>query len=255
MSSCSDDAEVLSGPGASTTSGAGSSAFDGRTFLSTEVVGHSLVDGTKVRLSFDGPTLSRNSGCNTTGSGYTMTDDRLRVVGEGFSTMMGCEPDLEAQDRWLEEFLTSGPSYSATGDELRLISGDVTVVLTADDTDAAPLVGTAWSLETITEDGTATSVPAGIEAPTIFIGEDAMAEIFTGCNTGGAAVGTSPSSGGQESLHFGALRTTKMACDEAAMELETTVLSVLDSDPAFTIEGDLLELTGEDGVSLIYRAG
>lgn len=255
MSSCSDDAEVLSGPGASTTGGAGSSAFDGRTYLSTEVVGHTLVDGTKIRLSFDGPTLSRNSGCNTTGSGYTLTDDRLRVVDDGFSTTMGCEADLEAQDQWLEEFLASGPNYSSGEDELRLTSGEVTVVLTADDTDAAPLIGTSWSLESITEGGAVTSVPAGVEVPTILIGEDAMAEIFTGCNTGGAAVGTSPSSGGQESLHFGGLRTTKMACDEAAMELEAAVLAVLDSGPAFTIEGDRLELTGGDDVTLIYRAG
>ncbi len=255
MAACSDDADVLSGQGAGTSTGDATSAeFDGRTFVSTDVTGHDLVDGTVVTLRFEGPTFSRNAGCNTTGSGYTVTDGHLRVVGEGFSTLIGCEQDLEEQDRWLQEFLEAGPAYELDGSDLELTSGGVTIELSAEGADDSPLVGTRWTLESITVDGSVSSVPDGTAAPTIFIGEDGMAELTTGCNTGGAGVGTSISEDGRDTLHFGALRTTKMACEDAAMELEATVLAVLDGGPAFVIEGDSLELTGPDGTTLTYRA-
>ena len=255
VTACSDDADVLSGPGGGTsTGGAASAELDGRTFVSTDVTGRDLVDGTHITLRFEGPTFSRNAGCNTSGSGYTVSDGRLRVVGEGFSTMMACEQALEEQDGWLQEFLDAGPDYTLDGSELQLTSGDVTIDLTSDGAEDSPLVGTRWTLESVTDGETVSSVPVGVNAPTIFIGEDGMAELTTGCNTGGAGVGTSISADGDDTLHFGALRTTKMACDEAAMELETPVASVLDSVPAFEIQGDSLELTSADGTTLTYRA-
>lgn len=257
VTACSDDADVLSGPGAGTSSGEGatSAEFDGRTFVSTDITGHELVDGTFVTLRFEGPTFSRNAGCNTTGSGYSVNGGHLRVVGEGFSTLIGCEQDLEEQDRWLQDFLAAGPAYELEGDELELTGGGVTIELSSQGDDDLPLVGTRWTLESVAVGGAVSSVPAGVSDPTIFIGEDGMAELTTGCNSGGAGVGTSISEDGRDTLNFGALRTTKMACDEAAMDLETTVLAVLDSGPAFLIDGDSLELTGPDGTTLIYRAG
>ena len=36
------------------------------------------------------------------------------------STEMACEPPLMAQDQWLSNFLTSGPTYTLDGDTLTL---------------------------------------------------------------------------------------------------------------------------------------
>ena len=116
--------------------------------------------------------------------------------------------------------------------------------------EALPLTGTLWMLNSTIQGDTASSLPAGSEPPTILIGEDAMAELFTGCNTGGASVAVT----GDEELSFGAIRLTKKMCDEAAMSLESTVLAVLESVPAFTITAERgLTLTAADGTGLEFR--
>ena len=251
VTACSDDADVTSGPGA-TSPGAGvaSEQLDGRTFRGADVTGHDLVGGTEVALTFQDGQLSANAGCNTSTGAFTLEGGVLRTEGERATTMMGCPPDLEAQDQWLAEFLSDGAEASLDGDVLTLTAGEVAMVLSAAGEDALPLTGTTWVLDSIIEGETASNVPAGSEPPTILIGEDAMAELFTGCNTGGASVAVT----GDDALSFGPIRLTKKMCDEAAMSLESTVLAVLESTPKFTITGERgLTLTAADGTALEFR--
>lgn len=100
----------------------------GRTFESTRVVGHDLVDGTTVRVGFDADRLSAKAGCNTIfGSaqwaGGVLETSRLA------STMMGCSPELLAQDAWLIGFLESGPTIALDGSTLTISDGTSTLVL------------------------------------------------------------------------------------------------------------------------------
>ena len=257
VAACSDDADVTSGPGA-TTPGAGvaSEQLDGRTFTSSEVAGHDLVEGTVISLTFDGARLSTNAGCNTASGTYRIADGVLQTDGEWATTMMGCTPELEAQDQWLAEFLADAPSISLDGEVLTLTGtdgGEVSITLESGGAEAAALIGTTWTLNSVLDGTSASSVPAGVEPPTLTIGEDGMAEVFTGCNRGSSAVGTTTTDRG-ELLTFSPVRLTKMACEPAAMELETTVLTVLDAQPAFEIVGDQLTLTAPDGTALEYRA-
>ena len=257
VTACSDDADVTSGPGA-TSPGAGvaSAQLDGRTFSGTDVIGHDLVAGTAVTLTFEPDRLSANAGCNTSSGAYTLDGAVLRTEGEWATTLMGCTPELEAQDQWLARFLSDGADVVLDGDDLTLTStggGDVTMVLTSGDSGAAPLTGTTWMLNTIIDGETASSVPVGVEQPTLRIGEDGMAELFAGCNRGGAAVGTTTTEQG-EALTFGPLRLTRMACGDEAMAVETAVLAVLESDPLFTLGADRgLTLTAADGTGLEFR--
>lgn len=257
MTACSDDPNVMSGPGA-TSPGAGvaSEQLDGRTFTSTEVTGHELVEGTTVTLTFEDGRLGANAGCNTSSSAYRIEDGVLRLDGEGMTTLMGCPPELESQDQWLAAFLRDGPEVALRAEVLTLTSaggGDVSMDLTEGSAGSAALVGTTWMLQSVIDGGTATSVAAGVEPPTLTIGEDGMAELFAGCNRGGAAVGTTTTEQG-EALTFGPIRLTKMACGDDALAIEATVLSVLESDPAFTITADqALTLTAADGTGLEFR--
>lgn len=258
MAACGDDPDVISGPGA-TSPGAGVSSdqLDGRSFTGTDVVGHALVDGTAVTLTFEDGRLSTNAGCNTSSGAYRIDDGVLLLEGDQATTLIGCEAALEAQDRWLGQFLADGPAVELVDDQLTLTSadgGDVTMTLTSGSADQARLVGPTWRLNSIIEGETASSVPAGVEQPTLRIGEDGMAELFTGCNRGGAAAGTTMTEERGELLTFGPIRLTKMACGEDAMALEATVLAVLESDPAMTITADGLVLTAPDGTGLDFRA-
>ncbi|MFK5635842.1 META domain-containing protein [Ornithinimicrobium sp. LYQ103] len=100
----------------------------GREFTSTEVRGHSLVDGTSVRLTFDETAVSAQAGCNTIFGGASWGDGVLTSDGPLAMTMMGCDEDLAAQDQWLSDFLASEPSIALDGGTLVL--GDDTEGIT-----------------------------------------------------------------------------------------------------------------------------
>jgi len=225
-------------------------ALDGRSFVSTDVAGHQLVAGSQVRLAFDGDQLRASGGCNSM-SGPFAFEGRILEVSDMASTMMACEPDLMAQDEWLSGFLTSGPIVDLDDDTLTLGAGSVAITL-VDETvadPARPLVGTMWVLDGIVATEAVSSVPTDVDPPTLQMAEDGQAAVFTGCNRGGASVGTNGAT-----LSFGPMRMTKMACPGSAQAVETSVLTVLSDDVTFAIDGDQLTLTrGDQG--LVYRAG
>lgn len=91
----------------------------GRTFISTEVRGHSLVEGTNVRLTFDDERVSAQAGCNTLAGGASWTSGVL-TAGPLAMTMMACDEALSNQDQWLSDFLSSKPAIQQADDTLVL---------------------------------------------------------------------------------------------------------------------------------------
>ena len=123
LASCSNSSESAAG--------ASSASVEGKTFVSTSVTGHTLVPGTAVTLTFEGPTLAASAGCNTMSGAYTLENSTLRWTGLPMSTLMGCEPALDAQDQWLASFLQAGAAASLNGNQLSLTSNAVTMKLQA----------------------------------------------------------------------------------------------------------------------------
>jgi heat shock protein HslJ len=107
--------------------------LDGRTFVSTEVEGETLVDGSEISLTFEDGTVGANAGCNNMSAGYTVADGTLEVAGPIAQTQMACPDDLQGQDTWIAEFLESGPTLALDGDQLTLSNAEVTIVATASD--------------------------------------------------------------------------------------------------------------------------
>ena len=224
--------------------------LNGRSFVSTEVTGHDLVADTQVRISFEDDRLSAAAGCNTLSAGYTIDEGALTLEGQPASTMMGCDDDLTTQDGWLASFLTDSPEAELDGDTLTLTGGEVTMTM-LDETQAdpaKPLTGTAWTLDSIVDGDSVSSVPADVDPPTLTISDAGEATVFTGCNQGGASVEVA-----ETALTFGPMRLTKMACSGGATSVETAVVTVLDGEVDFTIEGSTLTLTNSDQ-GLTYRA-
>jgi heat shock protein HslJ len=226
--------------------------LDGRTFLSTGVDGHALVGGTQVQLTFhDGTSIGASAGCNSIGGTYTVVNGALRVQAGGM-TEMGCDPARHDQDDWLVAFLTSNPTVTLSGNDLTLTKDGTTIRLL--DREVAqpdlPLVGPVWTLDSIIAGDAVSSVPGGVVATLTFT-PDGNVQVNAGCNTGG---GSAAVQGG--TILFGAIATTKRACEAPAGQVESAVLEVLrQGQVAFTIDAARLTLVTPDGKGLGFISG
>jgi heat shock protein HslJ len=248
LAACGDSEPAADTP--ATTMTPASPPLDGKTFLATDVTGRRLVADSEIRLTFDGDNLGASGGCNQLGGTWSIDGDVLVVPPNLIMTEMACEPAaLMEQDSWLASFLSSRPAVALDGDTLTLSSGDVTITLLdreVADPDRA-LVGTSWTVESLVTADAVSSVPAGVRVPTLEF-DAGRVLVFAGCNGGSGAYEAT----GQD-IVFGPIATTRMACNEASMEVEAHVLAVLDGTASYAIEADVLTLTnGETG--LVLRA-
>ena len=216
-------------------------ALDGRTFLSQQVEGRELVQGSTLSLSFDGTNLAANAGCNTMTGAYALKDDRIRWTDTPAATMMACEQDLMVQDQQIVQLLKGGMEAALDGNELVLTSGTITITLL--DKAAAepdqPLVGTTWTLESTTDGDAVSSIPSDVKPPTLTIDASGRSSVFAGCNRGGGGVTVSDDGA---SVTFEPMALTRMACSGGAGEVEAAVTAVLDGEVQVVIDGDALSL-------------
>ncbi|HUV16982.1 MAG TPA: META domain-containing protein [Ilumatobacteraceae bacterium] len=223
--------------------------LDGRTFVSTEVTGYDLVEGTEINMTFLADSMSVSGGCNSMNGGFEI-DEGVLTAGPFAATMMACDLPLMDQDTWLNEFLSSLPTIELDGETLTLASGDTTMTL--DELQPSTLVDTTWTVTGTVANEAVSSVPMDATA-SITIADDGTVAVDTGCNTGSGSVEV-----GDDTLTFGPIATTKMACPPEQTELETSVLSVLQGEVTYTIDGDSLSLRsgeGADEVGLELTAG
>jgi heat shock protein HslJ len=233
ITACGDDSS--SGSAATTAD------LDGRTFVLVDSSGIELADGGTVTLAFEDGNLGASGGCNQIAGQYDVEDGVLKV-GQMATTTMACDPtSLMDQDVAVSEFLSSEPTVTLDGDDLTLAT-DSTTMIFLDDAIANPdqaVEGTTWELTgTVTSDA-ASSVPDAAEASLTI--EDGQAAIATGCNTG-----TGSATVGEGTITFGPIATTKMACEDDLMALETTVLAVLSGETTYEVDGDQLTVTNGD---------
>jgi heat shock protein HslJ len=250
LAACGDDSAGSDGSSDASPAPVTAADLAGRTFVSTSVTGFELIDGTEIRISFEEDHLSASAGCNTVGGAYTVENDLLSVS-EPSATLMACDPKLMTQDDQLIGFLTDDPAISLKDDVLTLTGAEVTVEMREESSggSGAPLAGTTWTLDSIVDGESASSVPSGVEPPTLEISDAGEASVFTGCNRGGASIEVTDAT-----LTFGPLRLTKMACGDDATAVEATVTSIIDGKVDYSINGDVLTVS-KDAQALEYRPG
>ncbi|HEX6682903.1 MAG TPA: META domain-containing protein [Candidatus Limnocylindrales bacterium] len=221
----------------------------GRTFLSTEVSGHSLAPQTRIMLSFpEKGKITANAGCNHLFGEVVFEGDRMKVSDMG-GTDMACEQALMAQDQWLTGFLQTGPRNVLFGDELTL-TGDGAVLKLVDRKVVEPdqsLLGTRWVVESVITGQSAGSVPAGAEAFLEFDGDRVVGN--TGCNSlNGQALH------GPGKVVISDIVTTKKACGGDIDALEAAVLAALEGQVTVKVDADRLELLNANGKGLQLRS-
>lgn len=221
--------------------------LDGRTFIVTRADGYTIVPGSEISLRFERGQLGISAGCNQMGGAYQVIDGVLQV-GAMMMTEMACEEPLMAQDTWISTFV-SGAAATLDGDTLVLAREGV--ILTAMDRTVVrpdlPLEGTTWVVDGLILNQAVSSMPAGVTATLAFA--DGKISVRSGCNSG-----SGPAEIGDTAISFGPIGTTKMACGDPAMAVETHVLRVLSGDVAYSIEAGSLTLLGAGG-GLTARGG
>ncbi len=223
---------------------AGGGPADGA-YVATEVTGRSLVEGTRIRLSWTGDRLSAHAGCNQMSGTGSVTDGRLVVTGLGM-TEMGCEPGRTEQDQWVADLLTSGPEIGTGADGFTLTGDTVAVRFTTEVLPAdASLEGTTWLLESVVEGDVASSAVGGTEdsAPRFRI-DDGRVEGFDGCNDLSGLVEVSEDRISSDDD----LVATQRQCVMAVPPLD-----ILLAGSSYVVEGKRLTLTRGE-VSLVFRA-
>jgi heat shock protein HslJ len=230
--------------GSQTTDGAtavDAAALAGHTFLSTEVVGQDLVAGSQITLTFDESNVAANAGCNTMTGGYKVADGKLQVS-QLAQTQMACEPLSDAQDRWVAELLSSDPTIALTDTTLTL-EGSGTTVTFADRISLSPqtrLDDTSWLIKSLETNGTTTQAPDGAEMSF----SNGSVQVVTGCNTASGSADVQ-----NETITFGPMVTTLMACEAALQKWQDDLLAFLQGSVAYGITGDNLVL-GKAGSTL-----
>ncbi len=221
----------------------------GRTFLSTSVSGYTLAGGSRITLAFpEKGKLSAHAGCNHLLGNYAVEGDKLKITGMG-GTDMACEPARMAQDEWFIKFMTGGPAWTLSGDDLVLKSGTTEIKL-QDRKVADPdrsLAGRRWVVDGLMDSEAASSVPQGAQAYLEFQGgpQDGKVTGNTGCNS---LSGTYAEADGK--ITFSSVATTRIACPGPQGQLERSVMAVLDGPVDAKIEANKLVLRHPSGKGL-----
>ena len=185
--------------------------------------------------------LGVSAGCNSMGGGYTVTDSTLHLAGPMRQTEMACDPALMDQDTWIAGFL-DGAAMTLDGQTLVLAKDGVTLTLMDEEVanPDRPIEGTTWVVESLVENQAVSSIPVGLTATLVFA--DGKVSVDTGCNTGSGAATI-----GEGSITFGPIATTRMACPQPSMDLESFILGVLTGEVSATVDADALHLLGAGG--------
>lgn len=223
----------------------------GRAFLAQSATGITLAPDATLRIEFLDGQVSFSGGCNGHSGQATFAGDQL-TVGPMMSTMMACDQPLMDQDAAVAAFLNAGATVLLDGDNLALTGADGSRIELLDRVVAdpdRPLEGTTWVVDGVISNEAISSGWGEAEASITIV--DGQAQVNAGCNRGMATVTI-----GEGTINFGPLALTKMMCDDAAMQLETAVTTVLQGEVTFGIEAaNLTLMNGADGLTLTADEG
>ncbi|WP_406138367.1 META domain-containing protein [Streptomyces sp. NBC_01089] len=198
-------------------------------------------------IAFEKGRLNGSSGCNHFSAPVTVKDDTV-TVGAATSTLIGCPKNLQSYETALRKTLTGKLSVHLSGGKLtlRTAKGDSVTLTRKPAERPAPLVGTAWKVDALTDGASVSTLPRGTAGTArLTFAKDGSVRGNLGCNrvSGMAKVTDS-------TLTFGPLTTTRMMCKTPAMTLERHLLKALHGPVRYGIQHRTLTLTAHDGTGI-----
>ncbi len=189
----------------------------------------------------DGTTLTGSTGCNQFSGTYTQTDSDL-TVSLGPMTLAACvDPAAADQEAAIVASLPEVASFTAEG-QLVLLDGDDAALLTYDE-GLSTVEGTSWTATGINNGRGGLESTVATETVTAAFGADGALSGFAGCNDYTASYALS----GDDTISITGIATTRKACADDAMTLETQYVAALGAATTYAISGDALTLRDGDG--------
>jgi heat shock protein HslJ len=196
---------------------------------------------TQITLSFEGGNAHGSAACNNYGGSYRAGDDGSLSFDRFAVTLMACDSPLMTLESAYLEALGGVTGFAVGGGTLDLTGGQATLSFASEPAAALPLVGTPWTLTSITSGDVATGVVSGTEITALFAADDTVSG-SAGCNRFNGTYTRNA-----ERLSFSPLATTKMACPGYVMTQERVFLDAMGEVASYTIDGTQSHLTLLDG--------
>jgi heat shock protein HslJ len=216
--------------------------LQGNTYELVGATGITVPDGSALTMTFAATNLAITGGCNDMSGGWRIESNRL-MVPRLAQTNKACDDALMTFDAQIAQTVGNQPVITVTSDQMTLLKDSVTLNFRQSArVEDVPLEGTQWTV-TGTLQGDAT---ASLDTePATLLFNNGTLELFAGCNTGSGSYTATDTT-----IEFGAIATTKKACEGPATTLETTVLGVLQGTRTYDIEGTKLTIAADDGTGL-----
>lgn len=194
-----------------------------------------------VQFTPDGK-ISGSGGCNRFMGEFTVTGQEMSIEPVG-TTMMACEPEVMEQETSFLAALQGAKSFAVDAEKLTL-SDTSGVELLVFDAQSDALPGSAWVVTGYNDGKEAVTSPLAETVAEVSFDEDGNINGSGGCNR---FMGTFTADAGK--LTIDKLASTMMACDEpdGVMQQEAALMAALESATGYTLEGNDLRLTRDDG--------
>jgi heat shock protein HslJ len=230
---------------------------EGREFWSTSITEDgtpkTLVAGTKLTVRFGKPgELRVYAGCNHLGIQANLEGDRIKPY-DYMATMIGCLDGRADQDVWMQDFFAAGPSWTVSGDELRLSTEHTEIRLTDKEVldPDRPLAGPHWVVDSILSTKSVSS--ALRNSASLDFATDGTFSGRTGCAT---LTGTYQAQAGQ--LTVASIKRVEHPCEgsmvDLASALDRAVMATLQGTVKYEIGGPRLTIEAPDGNGLLLSA-
>jgi len=220
--------------------------LEGTSWTVTAINGTAPITGNAPTMEFTDAAVTGSASCNRYNAAFTQDGSKVTIT-PGVTTQMACGADVMTQEHAFTVALTqvSGARTNGEGAELTDSAGKAVLSL-ARITDK-PLEGTTWTLTGIISGETVAS-PVTESTVTLTIAEGQLSG--KACNSFRGSVTTADGS-----IKVGPLASTKMACTSTELSAqETTVLTTLQAASGYTIRGNELTITADDGTGLVFTA-
>jgi heat shock protein HslJ len=248
LGACGDDDSDDGGTG--DTTGGAELSIEGPLWLLTDAGEDADAGAADSTLRLEGGTASGNSGCNSFSGGYTIDGDSL-TFGALASTAMACaDPAVDALETVVLAGLEATVKYEIVGETLVLEDADGSALLSYSVAPEASLTGSWEIIGYLTADQSAFTTPVIDSGAELSFADDGTMSGSTGCNSVNG-----PYTVDGDSVSFGALATTKMACEPDLTAQEAGILAALDTAATFTgTAGGGIEIFDAEGMRVLQLA-
>jgi heat shock protein HslJ len=196
----------------------------------------------------DGGTLNGTTGCNNFGGTYTQNGSDLTIA-LGPMTLVACTDEATtAQEQAIVDGLPRTASFTSSG-QLALLDDNGVAILIYD-ANAAGLEGTSWTATGVNNGAGGVESTALTSAISAAFAAGGALSGSAGCNQYNATHDTA----GSDELTISDIATTRMACADDVMTLESQYTAALAKVATYSISGATLTLRDADGATQVTFA-